>query len=497
MKLWEIIALCFILVLTFLIRVPFLAEPFETDQGIYSYIAWGWEQGKSLYKDLVVNKPPMVFVFYRFIFKLFGKSIVDIHSAYSLLAVLTTLALYWLARSIFAPKIALLGTLLYGLFSGGALIAGTFANAENLMVFFIILASYFFWRAYQERTDFLFVFSGIFIGLAGMTKETGLFEGIGMSVFLYFIGRQKDSRTLVLKKIGLIWLGLGIVFSFIWFYLIRVGIAKDFIDSTIVYNLFYCRAAGVQQSALNFFHSLSWTPKENFPLWILSGLGIFLALRKKDNVFLLLVIWMISAFLGVAVSGRFYHQYFIQFIPPLVLVAMYTLQNLFWQENSSQGRRFFGAAVLIFTILLFFKVQWNYYFKYSPTDSLINRRAGLVRPQLVKATDHLASYIRERTKPDDYIYIWGLWPEIYYLSQRYASSKYAFLASRGIMIKWFKSLIQEEVLQDTIKNKPRYFIIDYYFADLISPDLKSHLRKNYISDTEIAGCQVLMRKDKI
>ena len=494
MKPWEIIALCFILILTFLIRIPFLAEPFETDQGIYSYLAWGWEHGKVLYRDLVDNKPPLVFVFYRIIFKLFGYSVQDIHLTYSLLAVLTTFVFYWLARSIFKPGIALISAFLYGLFSGGALIAGSFANAENLMVLFIIFAFYCFWRAYQERKNFLFVFGGIFIGLAAMTKQSGLFEGMGISLFLYFVFGDKGNRALALKRISLVWLGMGMVFAFIWVCLVRSGLEKDFIQSTIRYGLFYSRAAGVQQSTINFLHALKWTPRENFPLWILGGWGAILAFKKKEKLFLFLAIWMIFAFLGVAVSGRFYHQYFIQFIPPLVLVATYTLQTLFWQKESGKRKRLIGALALIAAIGIFFGAQWNYYFKYSPTDSLIHRRGSLVRPDLVRGTNQLVSYIRERTKPDEYIYIWGLWPEVYFLSQRYASSKYAFLASRGIMIKWFKSLVQEQVWQDTAKNNPKFFIIDYYFADLISPDLNKYLRENYVYDTKIAGCEVLVRR---
>lgn len=490
----QIAMLCIILAVTFLVRVPFLTEPFETDQGIYSYIAWGWQHGKALYRDLVDNKPPLVFAFYRVIFKLFGNSVKDIHLAYSLLALLTTLIFYGLARLIFEPKIALLATFLYGLFSGGALIAGSFANAENLMVFFIISGFYCFWRAYEEKKNFLFVFAGIFIGLAAMTKQSGLFEGLGISLFLYFVGKGNNNRAILLKKIGLVWLGIGIVFGFIWVYLLSLGVEKDFIQATVRYGLFYSRAAGLQQSAVNFFHALKWTPRENFPLWALGGLGIILAFRKKQVLSLFLVIWMIFAFLGVAVSGRFYHQYFIQVIPPLVLVATYTLQNLFWLGEWKKKKRLFGLLILIATVIFFLGAQWNYYFKYIPDESLIHRRGNLVRPQLVRATGQLVSYIRERTKPDDYIYIWGLWPEIYCLSQRYASSKYAFLASRGIMIKWFKSLAQEQVLQDTMKNKPKYFIIDYYFADLISAPLSNYLRENYVYDTKIAGCDVLARK---
>ncbi len=494
MKYWRVIILCLILILTFLIRAHFVSEAFEGDQGIYAYIGWGWEHGKVLYRDLVDNKPPLVFAFYRIIFKLFGHSVEAIRLVYSLLAVLTTLALYGLARSVFKPGTALLGTFLYGLFSGGALIVGSFPNAENLMVFFIILAFYLFWRACQQEKNFLFLLCGIFIGLAAMTKQSALLEGMGMSVFLYSVYPFRKSGFLGLKRIGLLWLGAGIVFSLVFAYLISKGTLKDFVNSTVLYGLFYARAAGVTQSAVNFFRALSWTPRENFPLWVLAGLGVVLAFKKKDRVLFFLLIWLISAFLGVAITGRFYPQYFIQAMPPLALVAAYTLEKLFWQPQASRRKKSFGAVVLALALIVFVRAQWNYYFKYDPDESLINRRGKLVRPLMVKANAEMAAFIRERTKPDDYIYIWGFWPEIYFLSQRYSSSKYAFLAARGVMIKHFASLVKRQVLADTIKNKPVYFIIDPHFAVLIDGDLGKYLEDYYYLDREIGGCRVLRRK---
>jgi hypothetical protein len=126
---------------------------------------------------------------------------------------------------------------------------------------------------------------------------------------------------------------------------------------------------------------------------------------------------------------------------------------------------------------------------------LIYRRRLLARPLLYKAAPQMAAFIKQNTAPDDYIYIWGLWPEIYFYSQRRSSSKYFYLSGQGTMIGEFADSVHQQVLYDTIRNKPKYFIIDYRFADLISAPLEKYLKENYSLDTEIAGCQVLRRNE--
>lgn len=487
--------LSLILILTFLIRIPFLAEPFESDQAVYSYVARSWQQGKIPYKDVFDNKPPAIYLFLRLVMNFFGSSVKGIHLAYAILAVFSTFLFYGLSRLFFTDKIALLSTFLYGLFSGSTLISGSFANIENLAIFFIILAFYIFWTAYKEERKFLFFLSGIFIGLAIISKQTALYEGLAISVFLFWIGLCDGKFFLNLKRIALIWLGaILVVFSFLFYFALK-GAIKDFFASVFVFNLFFSRIVGIRQGLVNLWNALFWTPRENFLLWLLAGFGLMRAIQKKeDGKCKFLLLWFGASILGMASSLRFYHHYFIQIIPILVLLAAFYLSEIFLNKPVL-WKRVLGTGLVILTIALFMRIQWRYYFQYSPVESLINRRGNLARPQLYKATPQMSKFIKKKTKPDDYIYVWGLWPEIYFYSQRQSSSKYFFLAARGIMLGEFAKRVHQQVLADTMRNKPKYFIIDYHFANSLSPALAEYLKNNYSLETEIAGCQILHRND--
>jgi len=59
------------------------------------------------------------------------------------------------------------------------------------------------------------------------------------------------------------------------------------------------------------------------------------------------------------------------------------------------------------------------------------------------------------------------------------------------MVKEFPKLVYSRVLSDTIRNKPKYFIIDYHFADIIGIPLAKYLKDHYRIEKTVAGCQVL------
>ena len=59
---------------SFIIRLPGIVEPLGPDQGVYATIGWGLQRGLALYRDLWEQKPPAIYLTYRFAFDVFGSS---------------------------------------------------------------------------------------------------------------------------------------------------------------------------------------------------------------------------------------------------------------------------------------------------------------------------------------------------------------------------------------------------------------------------------------
>ena len=78
MKKRTIIILLLILALQIFLRIPFLGEPLERDEGAYAYIAQRMAVGQVPYRDIYDHKPPAIYFIYAGIFKLFGESAASI-----------------------------------------------------------------------------------------------------------------------------------------------------------------------------------------------------------------------------------------------------------------------------------------------------------------------------------------------------------------------------------------------------------------------------------
>ena len=104
-------------------------------------------------------------------------------------------------------------------------------------------------------------------------------------------------------------------------------------------------------------------------------------------------LWLLSAALSVAVGLRFFGHYYLQLLPPLVLITTGVLMR----SSGRAVKRTIALAAAIATVA-----------------------AGLgflVRPFNEKAQyKPVSQYLKERAGPEDRILVWGHVPEIYWAS---------------------------------------------------------------------------------
>ncbi|MBI5078715.1 glycosyltransferase family 39 protein, partial [Candidatus Saganbacteria bacterium] len=145
-----LIFLFFILLTQFTLRVPFLQEPLERDEGLYGYMGQRILAGELPYRDVFDHKPPAVYYIYAGIIKVFGSSLFSIRAAAAVYSLFTTAAIFGVGFLLMGLNGGLLSAFLYALFSGGPLIQGASANTEAFMVLPMVLALWCFLRAFQN-----------------------------------------------------------------------------------------------------------------------------------------------------------------------------------------------------------------------------------------------------------------------------------------------------------------------------------------------------------
>src|SRR3990167_10384502 len=129
------IVFCAILFLIFLLRLPSLFEPYwYGDEGIFAAVGRNLNHGGVLYQTAWDNKPPMIYLTYAAIFKLFGVSMFWLRLVTLALVLATAVVIYEIARQVFGKNRALLATIIFGVLTSLRIIEGNLALTEIFMI---------------------------------------------------------------------------------------------------------------------------------------------------------------------------------------------------------------------------------------------------------------------------------------------------------------------------------------------------------------------------
>jgi len=439
---------------------PYLTEPLERDEGAYAYIAQRLPAGELPYRDIYDHKPPAVYFIYALIFKLLGQSVLSIRTFTLFYSMLTTLSLFAVGYLMWGRMGGMLAALFYAFFSGGPYIQGTSANTETFMVLPMVLALLCFLRATRDGgrgTGANLFMAGVFSGLAVMIKQ------VAAANFLVLAG--------LAGLISLIPLFLGftafpLIFTlFFWF----KGALPDMLNSVIFENLAY---VGDKVWRWNFF--MTAVGRDGLLLWGLSLLAIlyiFLKDRKRENI--LLAVWGVFSVLAIIPGRSFYGHYFIQTIPGLALLSTYLIvRSLESKVNWKKAAAFLFTLFLLALPALKSRLDFNFL---SPDEISLKKYAYFFDTNFVLMRE-IAAHIRSKTSPNDYIYVWGAEPEVYFYTQRRSASKYIYYYP--LMYNTEKAYnIYLKVVDDVRQKRPRYIISLYdmaYFGTLYK-----HVQSNY------------------
>ena len=166
--------LTLILFLTFLFRLPSLFEPFwYGDEGIFAAVAANLNQGGVLYQTAWDNKPPMIYLSYAAIFKLFGVSMFWLRLVTLALVLATAAVIYEIAKNILGEKRALFSTFIFGFLTSLRIVEGNLALTEIFMILPISLAMMI---VILRKFDPLSLFAaGMLFAIASLYKQAGAF----------------------------------------------------------------------------------------------------------------------------------------------------------------------------------------------------------------------------------------------------------------------------------------------------------------------------------
>ena len=158
---------------------------------------------------------------------------------------------------------------------------------------------------------------------------------------------------------------------------------------------------------------LAQPTKTDGPLWWLPE--SLRKIRSNDPAGLIQVLWQVPAAEGVLMGGDYWTHYLILLVPPVALWLARAIDNI---RHALSGWRQY-LALLMFTLLLILP----YGVAMDGTDGIYQR---LYRHPGYPAQNEVARYIRERTSPEQTIYVAFDQASIYYLADRQPAYRHLY-----------------------------------------------------------------------
>ncbi len=423
-----------VLGLTLLLRSGALGtQVIDTDEAGHAVHSMVWMDGGIPYVDFVDNKQPLLYATYAAVFAVFGRNLLWVHWFTIPWLLLTAWVVARLAKDAWRDEgAARVAALLFTLFSSAYIEKDMLAS--NTEVFMNLPLAAAFWLVLR-RGDERWRAEGVQCLLAGLLLGVATLYNIKAGVAapilaLALVARHRGRGVALTLGLGLAALAAWAPFAV---YLAARGAFDDFIYWNFILNQRYA-AAGVPLWTVDLQRGILYGIPRLLLFLAASGVGwvsAAVALRRMGwrgaldpgSRLVWIALWLLGSFGPVCMGGRFYGHYFVQFLPPLAALAAGPLAGLLgWSTRAEAAapaaprRTWLRAAALA--------AAWLPILALTAAGGLRIARGQLdgLRPEV----QPVARYVRENTCPEDRIFVWGYWSQIYYFAQRPPATRFVY-----------------------------------------------------------------------
>jgi 4-amino-4-deoxy-L-arabinose transferase-like glycosyltransferase len=463
-----------IIAASFLLRI-FYANHLYQDDGLWFTAAEQLLDGRALYREIYFDKPPALPLIYALLFKLFGAHIIVIRLFTVFYSVCVSVMLYLFGSRLYGRRAGLLAAAMFAVFST----TYTTGHVQGLNTDFLMLlpytaGAYLLARSIEAselRSKWLALCGGALVGVAFQINPKAVFDLVFFVLLLLIAGRQ-SAATLRARAVLLALAAAGALAGALPFF-VYIALTESFPDYWLYvwdwgaryagyYSIWKALLTALAQSA-NYF-ALNNTLLVTLAFVVAS---VIIKSRRKrlfkagakpaptagseaGDVYrsdLIALAWLAASYCGLAVGGRFFGHYFFQIMPALCLLGgrglIEIISRLKAPHVKTTVRRVVSGLLLIgfiFTLARFHSrtftlaSDWARGAKSEKTIDWFHERlnreermaAAVARqlPDPVEAAGGTDVEAMRRDAKDDYLFVWGYRPEIYYWSGLRPASRY-------------------------------------------------------------------------
>lgn len=375
------------------------------------------------------------------------------------IVILTQLLLFFISKGLFkSSKKALLVNLLYLIWQ--PFFEGWVFWIDSILPLILLPAFY----AFYKNKLFL---CGLFLGIGIVFKQTLI--PLSFLIMIYLFWKSKKFNLSLIFLSGLV----GPVALMI-LYLTSINVTGDFWYWTIVFNLTtYAKYGTSIPTSFAFIARVLLVYLSSFFGWF----------GKDKRITLAIFIFLIGSLAGVFDRANFVH-----FQPSLPFAILATSLGVYQlhKQNYFKIMIFIYLAITFWWLGIFYKGHISYGSKLLSFGEKV-----LFFDDQLKLT---ASKIRQLSKPNDKIFVFGAAPNLYQLADRLpAGDVFVF------QFPWFLKIAGGRLLEGIIRDKPEIVISDRTVTIEDQPitefasQIDEYIQKNYKVIDNVGTIEILRR----
>ncbi|HTM27054.1 MAG TPA: hypothetical protein VL225_17775 [Vicinamibacterales bacterium] len=514
-------ALVILLLVLVALRLPSLVQPAGGDQGLYGYAGQRIVAGEVMYRDMWDQKPPGIGALYALLWRVWPHESM-VPGADLAAAAATACLLVVLGRRRYSEAVGFGAAAVFLLFGDPYLqrMSGVYVRGQCEPFIALAVTGSLTLLASPVRRRRQLVSAGLALAAAFWLKYSAAYV-LPVAAAAWVWREDPDNRGGgILRELGWIGLGFGIVAAVVLTYFAIHGALTDLRLATIDYNLRYSNETYQSRTgALLYLFSFPMARARVDMLWFLGAIGtLLLAARARSSAAALVALtWLAAAVISIGINGRRdLPNYFVQAAPALALAASAGLATLatsrawlrwavaallaagFWRVGSDspvRGMRLGSLPGLVDNL----RYDLQYVRGRIDREAYLSRFTGQKFDAL--EIDRLVRYVRAATDPGDPVFVFGFsGGSVCWKSERRSSSR--FFWSRPVLIEFAADRPDygsAGLLSDLKRRPPAVVALqkeEWHSRDFFmnNAPLRSWLDAGYVMDHETAMFSVWRRQ---
>ena len=251
-----------------------------------------WAFGGSA---LWIGKPPLIMWLMSLAYQVFGVNNFAARFWSPVFGALSLVLVFYLGKKLYNLQAGFLSAIVLGTFTTFYVFA-RHAMTDVPFVFFILGSIYFFVLSEKTEKPRLYaVLSGIFFGLAIMTKQIQALL-IPLILVFYLAATKRSIRFLFTKRFTLFW-GVGLLLISPWVIYMSIRFGSEFWRVFLIYSNITRATSPIEGHAASYLYYFSEFANSENLLWVIllpfgTALCAFKSFFKRSKADILVLLWM-------------------------------------------------------------------------------------------------------------------------------------------------------------------------------------------------------------